>query len=48
MRNAHYLIINEKLKQNIYYFIYKILIILELYGISVLIFILLNMQFAYK
>lgn len=40
--------LNVKLKQNIYYLIYKILIIFELYKIFVLILILLNMQFAYK
>lgn len=48
MRNAHYLIINVKLKQNIYFLIYKTLIIFELYKIFVLILILLNMQFTYK
>lgn len=48
MRNAHYLIINVLLKQNIYFLIYKTLIIFELYKIFVLILILLNMQFTYK
>lgn len=41
-------IVNAQLKQNIYFLIYKTLIIFELYKIFVLILILLNMQFTYK
>lgn len=40
--------VNFLLKQNIYFLIYKTLIIFELYKIFVLILILLNMQFTYK
>lgn len=43
-----YPVVNFKLKQNIYFLIYKTLIIFELYKIFVLILILLNMQFTYK
>lgn len=44
LEDEHY----KRLKQNIYFLIYKTLIIFELYKIFVLILILLNMQFTYK